>query len=702
MASGIFTQFISTGHSLKLVWSSVADPNTNTSLVTMSLYYVLGSGASVSIGSRSDAYMTYDGVNVGFTANSISFSGAGERLLGTTTRTINHNPDGTKTVNVSATYPMRATISGTYFASVTVSGSAVLDTIPRASEPSLSPSTQEMGQAITVNTNRASTSFVHTLEYTFGNQSGTIATNVGASHSWALPLSLANAIPNATSGSGTITCKTYNDGVLIGTKTVSFTATVPASVVPTISSITITEAVAGLAAQFLAYVQNKSRLNVVTGAGGAYSSTISQIRATIQAKNYTGANITSDIVTASGTVGVAILVTDSRGRTVSQTVNVTVVAYTNPAINSMDAYRVNGSGVPSDDGTSIAIPMNFTIASVNNKNTKSWSLQYRIVGAGTWSNLASGSVYTYNATYTNLTGLFNANNSYEIRLTITDYFASIERIVTISTAFTLLNVNPSGKGFAIGKVSESDTFEVALPTDFTETPTVNGVPIGGDMTAAEILTAIKTVDGAGSGLDADSLDGLHASTANVVNTVVARDANGYLFAKIFNDAWVQENTAAGSYIYKNVSDGYLRSKSLANVRAEIVVKAAVEAVLTGAIVTHSHAAAQLPNNVVKIFDGTISTTGTSGTLSQAVTNFDFVLVFGRTDDANSENGTSMLIYSKGGLLANVRAYNIGSNISTTANSTIMFSFPTSTQIRLDLVAGSSVEAIRLVYGINLV
>ena len=32
-----------------------------------------------------------------------------------------------------------------------------------------------------------------------------------------------------------------------------------------------------------------------------------------------------------------------------------------------------------------------------------------------------------------------------------------------------------------------------------------------DQTAAEILTAIKTVDGSGSGLDADTVDGLHSS-----------------------------------------------------------------------------------------------------------------------------------------------------------------------------------------------
>jgi hypothetical protein len=45
-------------------------------------------------------------------------------------------------------------------------------------------------------------------------------------------------------------------------------------------------------------------------------------------------------------------------------------------------------------------------------------------------------------------------------------------------------------------------------------------------TAADILTKIKTVDGVGSGLDADTLDGLVAASANTVSTVVIRDASG--------------------------------------------------------------------------------------------------------------------------------------------------------------------------------
>lgn len=45
-------------------------------------------------------------------------------------------------------------------------------------------------------------------------------------------------------------------------------------------------------------------------------------------------------------------------------------------------------------------------------------------------------------------------------------------------------------------------------------------------TPADILTKIKTVDGAGSGLDADKLDGSNADSANNPSTIVLRDTNG--------------------------------------------------------------------------------------------------------------------------------------------------------------------------------
>ena len=48
----------------------------------------------------------------------------------------------------------------------------------------------------------------------------------------------------------------------------------------------------------------------------------------------------------------------------------------------------------------------------------------------------------------------------------------------------------------------------------------------GAVTATQLITAINTVDGSGSGLDADLLDGLNSATTNTVSTIVARDGSG--------------------------------------------------------------------------------------------------------------------------------------------------------------------------------
>ena len=54
------------------------------------------------------------------------------------------------------------------------------------------------------------------------------------------------------------------------------------------------------------------------------------------------------------------------------------------------------------------------------------------------------------------------------------------------------------------------------------------------LSASTLLTLIKTVDGSGSGLDADTLDGLQLSSSATANTVVQRNASAYVFANYFN------------------------------------------------------------------------------------------------------------------------------------------------------------------------
>ena len=304
-----------------------------------------------------------------------------------------------------------------------------------------------MGASITINMARASSSFDHTLTYKFGSATGTIGSDLGTSKAWTVPLSLASQIPNGTSGTCTITCKTYNGSTLIGTKTVSFTAKVPSSVVPSISAQTISEAVSGLAAQFGGYVQNKSKLKVAITAAGSYSSTIKTYSTTIAGKSYSGSSVTSGVLTASGTVTVKTTVTDSRGRTASKSTNVTVLAYTAPKITKFSAARTDAG---------VAVTMNFSITSLNEKNLKQYKLEYKPKTSDDYTVLASGSVYTYNDTQT-FADSFSTEASYDLRLTVTDYFgenAAATAYAEIPTAFTLLDFNASGKGIAFGKVSE--------------------------------------------------------------------------------------------------------------------------------------------------------------------------------------------------------------------------------------------------------
>lgn len=92
-------------------------------------------------------------------------NGTGTHLLGTVTQTVNHNSDGTKSLTMSAVFYIRATLSGTYYESITASANITLDSIARAS--SVSTPNATMGSATAIAISRASSSFTHTLTYTF-------------------------------------------------------------------------------------------------------------------------------------------------------------------------------------------------------------------------------------------------------------------------------------------------------------------------------------------------------------------------------------------------------------------------------------------------------------------------------------------------------------------------------------------------------
>ena len=80
-------------------------------------------------------------------------------------------------------------------------------------------------------------------------------------------------------------------------------------------------------------------------------------------------------------------------------------------------------------------------------------------------------------------------------------------------------------------------------------------------------------DGSGSGLDADTCDGLHVNSGVSNNTIVARTASGYIFANYFNTS--PNDIASGSIskiCAESGNDGYIRHAGAAAVRTFLNVQ----------------------------------------------------------------------------------------------------------------------------------
>ena len=470
----------------------------------------------------------------------------GWKEIASRTVTVTHDADGTKKNLAIAAKWFQTGVTPT---EASVSGTVTLTTIPRATTPT-TPISGAMGSTITITLPRASNTFVHYLSYTFGGAGGVInAGTAGASCTWQIPKSLANQVPNGTSGTGTITCHTYAGSYdpldpqknYIGTKTVSFTATVPntAEFEPS-CSFTITEAVNGLNTQFGTFVQNKSKLRIQTTAAGAYSSTIQRIDIFADSKQYSGNDTTTDVITSTGTLTIVVSVTDSRNRHKAVSQQITVAAYSAPT-GSLSGVRALQDGTADQNGEYLRYNVKWNIASVNSHNTKSVKLQYKEATVNTWTSLITWTS-DYSKTITggvSGTAILDANKTYNIRLEITDYFGTLYvNHGNIPTAFVLWdNYGVDGTGLAFGKVAEtSNLMDVALPAKFRSTLVNNdGDAIDSIRNAVEVPN--------GSDLNSYNKSGFYfqQTSANTSNMQHIPENRGFWMVCNFNSAGTYGN-----------------------------------------------------------------------------------------------------------------------------------------------------------------
>lgn len=377
--------------------------------------------------------------------------------LASGTTVIGHNGDGSKSFAFSATYTNSKSDS---ISPLTVSGTHTCNTIPRASSVSLMNFT--LGSPGVIAISAASSSFRHTLLYSFGGLSGTVATNVGSTYSFTPPKSWGNQIPNSLSGSGTFTCITYNGTAEIGRSSCPFTVTVSSDMVPSFSGIGVERVNGSVPSSWGIYVQGKSQAKLtINGAAGSYGSTIKGYSITGGGFSSGSSSFTTGYL-GSGTITFSAYVTDSRGKkSAVKTVSISVVPYSNPSISSVSTYRCDSDGSRMDDGSYFRGFARLSVASCGSKNSLACVVKYRKTGASSW--VTAGSL-SDNVAGVFGDGLMEAEASYDVRYELSDAFSTVTYQSYVSTAFFLMHFKRGGRGIAIGKTAEEENlFDCALP-----------------------------------------------------------------------------------------------------------------------------------------------------------------------------------------------------------------------------------------------
>lgn len=396
---------------------------TNKTNVTVKVLLTFDSGSWS--GSGSQGYLTIDGTKYGFwgTFNTAQAT-SGTTTMFTKSVDIEHDSEGNKTLEVSAEYIT------TSWGTKTASASQVLTPIPRAS--AIAATDANIGAVSMIAVTRKGTGYTHSIAYKFGSLSGYITAAGGVSSSevklsetsvpFTLPDSFYAQIPNAKTGTCTLTIKTYSGSTQIGSaETTTFTVTAAESACkPTVSGTVVdsnstTKALTGDASKL---VRHKSTALCTISAAANKSATLSQ-------KQIAGTVVTENTLEIEGVEESKVLfaATDSRGYTTTAEVAFELVPYVlltnNPAGRRTD---------PTSGKATLTIKGNYYNGSFGSRSN-TLTVRYRIGpqggSYGSWVTVTttkSGNTYSAEVS---LTGL-DYETTYVAEVEVTD---SLDQVV---------------------------------------------------------------------------------------------------------------------------------------------------------------------------------------------------------------------------------------------------------------------------------
>ena len=325
------------------------------------------------------------------------------------------------------------------------SGEVSGKTLGASTIASVSNATIGVANDVTVKWTPLNSTFKFILKFSCGSWSyttGYISPNQTTqyTYTYTVPMEVCDQIVNAPTGTLTVTLTTYTSAnAQVGSASnKTATLTVPAAVVPTITSVTLEEATP--ASGFNLYVKSLSKVKATTVAAGAYSSTIASIVTKVGTLSYTANSsgvATSDILQIYGSVTVETTVTDSRGRTAVDTQTITVYDYFQPTI----AMDISINSATNTVVTSVA----GSIAAVNNTNAKSLVITRKRLSDDTTTTYTVNplSDYNYSVAWTQTVADIGTE-SYEYTAVVTDTKQSVS--ISGLTAIICISRLAGGRG----------------------------------------------------------------------------------------------------------------------------------------------------------------------------------------------------------------------------------------------------------------
>lgn len=357
-----------------------------------------------------------------------------------------------------------------------------LDSISRPTK--ISASNANIGKDTTITVTRYISSYTHTITYKFGTLSGTIVSkSTSTKITWTVPTSFYAEIPNATSGTCTLTCKTYNGNTLIGTTTAKFKASIEnASNSPTLSpSIRdINSTVTALTGSVSKLIRYESSVEYSIGATARNGATIKTQSVKNGSVTKTDAAIGVIENVESGTF--IFSVTDSRGLTTEQVEERDIVPYVKPT-----CYQDINTELVGETGAKITLTISGSyyhgsFGAVD--NTYSFAIRYTQADGtmGDWVTLPEAMLPEINDNAYSLTVTLNDlayNKAYEVQSRLTD------KLNTVQSSIYKVQVLPV---FDWGK----DNFNFNVPVNINaETLDIHGETVlrHGETTNNTVLSA---------------------------------------------------------------------------------------------------------------------------------------------------------------------------------------------------------------------